>query len=137
MLASAADEPLRPGSLTWRVHSDPVFAVAGIRALIMQALHPLAMAAVDQHHSFEDDFWGRMDRTTEYVSTLTFALGRAGPWTAARVRGIHRKLRGIDPERAGIPARPAGPAALGALLRGRFASLSRPPGGRSDHARRC
>ena len=83
--------------MTWRVHSDPVFAVGGVRALMMQALHPLAMAAVAQHHAFEDDFWGRLERTTQYVSTLTFAPQAQAQRSAARVRGIHRKLRGIDP----------------------------------------
>ena len=96
---SVVDEPLfGPGSMTWRIHSDPVFAVGGVRALIMQALHPLAMAAVDQHHSFEDDFWGRLERTTSYVSTLTFDPATSARRSAARVRGIHRKLRGIDPK---------------------------------------
>ena len=83
--------------MTWRVHADQVFAIGGMRALIMQALHPLAMAAVDQHHGFEDDFWGRLERTTQYVSTLTFESASLARRSAARVRGIHRKLRGIDP----------------------------------------
>lgn len=86
-----------PGSMTWRIHADQVFAIGGMRALIMQALHPLAMAAVDQHHSFEADFWGRLERTTQYVSTLTFSPGTDAQRAAARVRGIHRKLRGTDP----------------------------------------
>lgn len=95
---SPNDEPLfGPGSMTWRVHSDQVFAIGGMRALIMQALHPLAMAAVDQHHSFEDDFWGRLERTTQYVSTQTFESSAKARRSAARVRGIHRKLRGVDP----------------------------------------
>ena len=83
--------------MTWRVHADPVFAIGGVRALIMQALHPLAMAAVAQQRSFEDDFWGRLDRTDQYVSTLTFAPASQARRSAARVRGIHRKLRGTDP----------------------------------------
>jgi uncharacterized protein (DUF2236 family) len=83
--------------MTWRIHSDQVFAIGGMRALILQALHPLAMAAVDQHHSFEDDFWGRLERTTQYVSTQTFESSTKARRSAARVRGIHRKLRGIDP----------------------------------------
>lgn len=95
---AAADEPLYgPDSLTWRVHSDPVFAIGGMRALIMQALHPLAMAAVDQHNTFAEDFWGRLERTTQYVSTLTFESQTQARRSAARVRGIHRKLRGTDP----------------------------------------
>ncbi len=83
--------------MTWQVHSDQVFAIGGMRALFMQALHPLAMAAVDQHHSFDLDFWGRLERTTEYVSTQTFGSASLAGRSAARVRGIHRKLRGIDP----------------------------------------
>ena len=94
---SPDDALFGPGSMTWRVHADPVFAIGGMRALIMQALHPLAMAAVDQHHSFEEDFWGRLERTTQYVSTLTFSPAKDAERAAARVRGIHRKLRGTDP----------------------------------------
>ena len=50
---SPVDEPLfGPGSMTWRVHSDRVFAIGGVRALILQALHPLTMAAVAQQRGF-------------------------------------------------------------------------------------
>jgi uncharacterized protein (DUF2236 family) len=95
---SLDDETLfGPGSMTWRVHSDQVFAIGGMRALFLQALHPLAMAAVDQHRSFADDFWGRLERTTQYVSTQTFEPAHLARRSAARVRGIHRKLRGVDP----------------------------------------
>jgi uncharacterized protein (DUF2236 family) len=86
-----------PGSMTWRVHADPVFAIGGVRALIMQALHPLTMAAVAQQRGFEEDFWGRLDRTGRYVATLTYAPERDARRLAAQVRGIHRKLRGTDP----------------------------------------
>ncbi|MGS0688931.1 oxygenase MpaB family protein [Nakamurella sp. GG22] len=86
-----------PGSVTWRVHADPVFPIAGVRALIMQALHPLTMAAVAQQRGFEEDFWGRLDRTGQYVSTLTYAPETQAKRTAAKVRGIHRKLVGTNP----------------------------------------
>ena len=105
--------------MTWRVHSDRVFAIGGVRALILQALHPLTMAAVAQQRGFEEDFWGRLDRTGRYVSTLTYAPASQARRLAAQVRGIHRKLRGTDPDTGDdVPARSAGPAALGALLRG-------------------
>ena len=84
--------------MTWRVHADRVFAIAGVRALILQALHPLTMAAVAQQRGFEEDFWGRLDRTGRYVSTLTYAPGTQARRTAAKVRGIHRRLRGTDPD---------------------------------------
>ncbi len=87
-----------PGSVTWRVHADPVFPIAGVRALIMQALHPLTMAAVAQQRGFEEDFWGRLDRTGQYVSALTYAPEETALRTAAKVRGIHRRIRGTDPD---------------------------------------
>ena len=86
-----------PGSVTWRVHADPVFPIGGVRALVMQALHPLTMAAVAQQRGFEEDFWGRLDRTGQYGSALTYAPEATALRTAAKVRGIHRRLRGTDP----------------------------------------
>ncbi len=90
-----------PGSVTWRVHADPVFPIAGVRALILQALHPLTVAAVAQQRGFEEDFWGRLDRTGQYVSALTYAPEAIALRTAAKVRGIHRRLRGTDPDSGG------------------------------------
>lgn len=84
-------------SMTWRVHADPTFAVGGVRALLLQALHPLAMAAVEQNGGFEADPWGRLMRTSSYVATITYGTQREALRASARVRGIHRKLRGTDP----------------------------------------
>lgn len=83
--------------MTWRVHADPTFAVAGLRGLLLQALHPLAMAAVHQNGGFEADPWGRLTRTTQYIATITYGTEVEALRAAARVRGIHRKLRGTDP----------------------------------------
>lgn len=87
-----------PTSVSWRVHADPVFPVAGVRALILQALHPTAVAGVAQHSGFRDDFWGRLDRTGRYVSTLTYGPATDARKLAARIRGVHRRLRGVDPD---------------------------------------
>jgi len=87
-----------PGSVTWQVHADPVFPIAGVRALILQALHPLTMAAVAQQRGFDEDSWGRLDRTGRYVSTVTYSPAAQARRSAAQVRGIHRKLRGTDPD---------------------------------------
>jgi uncharacterized protein (DUF2236 family) len=86
-----------PHSMTWRVHADPTYAVAGLRGLLLQALHPLAMAAVEQNGGFQADPWGRLTRTSEYIATTTFGTEVEALRAAARVRGIHRKLRGTDP----------------------------------------
>jgi uncharacterized protein (DUF2236 family) len=87
-----------PDSVTWRVHGDPSMALSGLRALLLQALHPLAMAGVAQHSDFRDDPWGRLFRTAEYVGVTTFGTTDEARRAGARVRGIHRKLAGIEPE---------------------------------------
>ncbi|CAN5237167.1 hypothetical protein BH20ACT5_BH20ACT5_20070 [soil metagenome] len=87
-----------PDSVTWRVHGDPVLAVGGVRALLLQSLHPLAMAGVAQHSGFRSDPWGRLQRTAEYVGQVSFGSTRDAQRAAARVRGIHRQLSGVEPE---------------------------------------
>ncbi|MHA6629258.1 oxygenase MpaB family protein [Pseudonocardia sichuanensis] len=86
-----------PGSATRRVIGDPAALVGGISALFLQALHPRAMAGVDQHSSFPADFWPRLQRTAGYVTTLAFAETATADRAVARVRAIHRRVRGIDP----------------------------------------
>jgi uncharacterized protein (DUF2236 family) len=86
-----------PGSVTWRVHSDPTFSVGGLRALLLQALHPVAMDGVARFSvGFQDEPWPRLIRTATYVDTLTFGTRTEAVRAAARVRGIHRKLRGVE-----------------------------------------
>ena len=87
-----------PDSITWRVHGDPVLAVGGLRALVLQSLHPLAMAGVAQHSGFRSDPWGRLQRTAEYIGQISFGTTVEAERAAARVRGIHRKLAGTDPD---------------------------------------
>jgi uncharacterized protein (DUF2236 family) len=86
-----------PGSATRKVIGDPAGLVGGISALFLQALHPRAMAGVDQHSSFPDDFWPRLQRTAGYVTTVAFGDTAAADRAAARVRAMHRRVRGVDP----------------------------------------
>lgn len=81
-----------PNSVTWRVHADPSMFVGGIRALLEQALHPEAMAGVAAHSNFREDAWGRLQRTGDYVSTLTFGTKEDADALASRVRKVHAKL---------------------------------------------
>lgn len=73
-------------------------ALSGLRALLLQALHPLAMAGVAQHSDFRQDPWGRLFRTADYIGVTTFGTTEQARRAAARVRGIHRDLAGIEPE---------------------------------------
>lgn len=86
-----------PGSVTRTVIGDPAALLGGVSALFLQALHPRAMAGVDQHSSFPDDFWPRLQRTVGYVTTLAFADTATADAAAARVRAIHSTVRGVDP----------------------------------------
>jgi uncharacterized protein (DUF2236 family) len=97
--ATAADHGLYgPDSVSWRVHADPSMALAGLRALFLQAVHPLAMAGVADHSDFRSDPWGRLFRTADYVSVTTFGTTEQARRAGAKVRGIHRRLGGIEPE---------------------------------------
>jgi uncharacterized protein (DUF2236 family) len=91
-----------PGSVSRRVIGDPAAGVGGIRALFLQALHPRAMAGVDQHSGFPDDFWPRLRRTAEYVTTVTFGSTEDADAQAARIRAAHLRVRGLDPV-SGLP----------------------------------
>jgi uncharacterized protein (DUF2236 family) len=86
-----------PDSVTWRVHGDPVMALAGPRALLLQALQPDAMAGVAGGSGFRDDPWGRLHRTAGYVGVTTFGSTAEAERAGARVRGIHRRLGLDDP----------------------------------------
>jgi uncharacterized protein (DUF2236 family) len=85
-----------PGSVAWRLHREPAMLVGGLRALIVQALHPLAIAAVADHSDYKSDVWGRYARTSNYVVTTIFGSRRQAEALGARVRAIHRPIRGVD-----------------------------------------
>jgi uncharacterized protein (DUF2236 family) len=85
-----------PDSITWRMSTDPASPIAGLRALMIQALHPLAMAGVDQHSDWRQDPVGRLAATSTYVTTISFGERAAAERSAARVRRIHEHVRGAD-----------------------------------------
>ncbi len=86
-----------PDSVTWRVHADPSMALAGLRALLLQAVHPIAMHGVLSNSDFRADPWGRLFRTAEYVGVTSYGTTREAERAGARVRGIHRQLSGLEP----------------------------------------
>ena len=85
-----------PDSVAWRIHADPAMLIGGLRALLVQALEPRAMAAVDQHGKFREDPWGRLERTTNFVLTTTYGDTAAAEAAAARVRKVHEHIHGTD-----------------------------------------
>jgi uncharacterized protein (DUF2236 family) len=86
-----------PESVAWRLHADPAMLAGGMRALLVQALEPRAMAGVEQHSAYRGDPWGRLQRTTGFVYATTYGDTSTAERAAAKVRLIHEHVHGFDP----------------------------------------
>lgn len=94
-LADGDDEGFfGPGSAVWEVHNGIPTVVAGIRALLMQTLHPGAMAGVHDHSRYREDPLGRLSGTVRWVLTTTFADRRHARAVCERISQMHEKVRG-------------------------------------------
>ena len=82
------------GSPIQRVHGDASMFIGGLRALLLQSLHPLAMAAVDGHSGFRSDPWGRLQRTSTFLAVTTFGTVSDADRAVTTVRAIHSRVRG-------------------------------------------
>jgi uncharacterized protein (DUF2236 family) len=87
-----------PQSATWQVHIDRSMWIGGVRGLMLQALHPIAMRGVWQNSSFQEDPIGRLQRTADFVGVVTWGSDDEADRLGRRVRGIHRALRIKDPD---------------------------------------
>ncbi|GAA1978887.1 oxygenase MpaB family protein [Isoptericola halotolerans] len=99
-----------PGSPMRRVHADAATFVGGLRALLLQSLHPLAMAGVAGHSGYRGDPWGRLARTSTFLATTTFAPAADAQEIVDRVRAVHERVRGRAPD--GRPYRASDPHLL-------------------------
>lgn len=99
-----------PGSPMRRVHGDASTFVGGLRALLLQSLHPLAMAGVAGHSGYRGDPWGRLARTSTFLAYTTFGTASDAQAMVDRVRGIHERVRGRAPD--GRPYRASDPHLL-------------------------
>lgn len=77
-----------------RVHADASMFVGGLRALLLQSLHPLAMAGVAEHSDYRHDPWGRLQRTADFLAATTFGNVDTAEAAVARVRSVHQRVRG-------------------------------------------
>ena len=84
-----------PDSATWKIHADfPSMMVGGLASLMLQALHPLALAGVWDHSAFRTDTLGRLRNTTAFVGRTTYAPRAPAEAAVEHVRAIHRSVRG-------------------------------------------
>ncbi|MBO4164876.1 oxygenase MpaB family protein [Micromonospora antibiotica] len=86
-----------PGSVTWKVHDEPIMIVAGLRSLYLQTLHPRAMAGVAQNSNYRSDAWGRLVRTGTYIDTVNYGTTAEAETAGRRLRALHARLRATDP----------------------------------------
>ncbi|MER5755287.1 oxygenase MpaB family protein [Streptomyces sp. NPDC002088] len=102
---------IAPDSPAWRVHGHPTgMLTGGFAALMLQSLHPLAMAGVDQHSDFRTDPIGRLIRTARFITTTTFGSEQAAREAIDLVRRIHTQVHGTAPD--GRPYRADDPELL-------------------------
>jgi uncharacterized protein (DUF2236 family) len=88
----ADDRPIR------LVHGDSAMFVGGLRALLLQSLHPLAMAGVAAHSGYRGDPWGRLQRTSYFLAVTTFGVEADALNVIDQVRRVHERVRGIAPD---------------------------------------
>ncbi|MFF9839439.1 oxygenase MpaB family protein [Streptomyces sp. NPDC013740] len=88
----APEEPIR------RVHADASMFVGGLSALLLQSLHPRAMAAVEAHSGYRGDPWGRLQRTSTFLAFTTYGTAEDAQRAVDAVRAVHARVRGRTPD---------------------------------------
>ena len=99
MAEAARDQGLLgPDSVAWKVIGHPAATgIGGLRTLMIEALHPLAIAGVAQHSAYQQKPLERLQRTYYYVVATVFGDSATAHAAAQRVRAVHKRVRGIDP----------------------------------------
>lgn len=83
-----------PGSAVWQVHGSVATLIGGIRALLVQAAHPAALAGVATHSRYQTDLLGRLEGTSRWLTITTFGSTTAIAREAARVNEMHKRVSG-------------------------------------------
>ncbi|TWP35591.1 oxygenase MpaB family protein [Leekyejoonella antrihumi] len=93
-----------PDDPIWRVHLDASMFLGGIRALLLQSLHPLAMAGVTDFSDYQSDVWGRLQSTSNFISQTTFGTIEDSERLLDRINTIHSHIQGVAPDGRGYAA---------------------------------
>ncbi len=106
-LVGSGDGWFEPDGVVWRVHGDLSTLCGGVVALLGQGAHPRALAGVQRHSAYLADPWKRLAGTARWLVVSTFGSAELAERESARVRGMHRKVKGVDdrgrPYAAGDP----------------------------------
>jgi uncharacterized protein (DUF2236 family) len=87
-----------PESVTWRIHADPAMFIGGLRALLLQTMHPLAMAGVADHSDYRRDPMGRLWRTSTFIGVTTYGSTDEALDAVATVKEVHARITGVAPD---------------------------------------
>lgn len=98
--APSPGEPtlLPSGGAAWIVHAEASMMVGGIRALLLQSLHPVAMQGVAEHSDFRHDPLGRLRRTVFFLGTTTYCALAEAEAALEQVRRVHASVSGVTPD---------------------------------------
>jgi len=99
-----------PDSVTWKIHADASMLIGGVSAIMLQTLHPLAMAGVADHSDFRERPFERLSRTSSFVTATTYASTPVAEAIIETVRAVHLRVVGTAPD--GRPYRASDPALL-------------------------
>ncbi|VXC98265.1 oxygenase MpaB family protein [Sphingomonas sp. AX6] len=100
------DSLFEPGSPIWRVHGDVTsMMVGGVSALLMQMLHPSALAGIWEHSRFRGDMLGRLRRTARFIAVTTYASRAEAEAAIVQVNAIHDRIVGERPDGRAYRAR--------------------------------
>ena len=81
-----------------QVHADASMFIGGIRAILLQTMHPVAMQAVADHSGFRGDMWGRLARTSQFLAGTPFGTADHAEQSVRAVRRIHDRVTGTMPD---------------------------------------
>ncbi len=87
-----------PDSVTWRIHGDGSMLIGGLRALLLQMVHPLAMAGVADHSDYRRHPARRLERTSRFVGLTTYGSTEQAEAALAQVRKVHTVVVGTAPD---------------------------------------
>jgi uncharacterized protein (DUF2236 family) len=94
IMAASGPRWFSPDRPIHTIHTDASMFIGGMRALLLQSLHPLAMAGVAQHSDYKADPWGRLQRTADFLATTSFGPADIAEQTIARIRKVHSFVHG-------------------------------------------
>lgn len=87
-----------PGDAIWTVHGSVATFLGGIRSLLLQALHPLALAGVDRHSTYREDPFGRLQRTGAFIAATTYGSESLAEQTIGAIQSMHARVQGTAPD---------------------------------------